>query len=363
LARVLLEDLTKAFGKLVAVNNVSLEVRDKEFVTLLGPSGCGKTTTLRMIAGLERPDSGNIYIDDTLVNELPPADRDIAMMFQSFALYPHKTVYENIAFPLRKSKMPAAELDRRVKEVGEMLHITHLLNSRPMTLSGGEKQRVALGRAIVRRPKVFLLDEPLSNLDARLRADMRAELKKLQKELGQTAILTTPDELEAMTMADRIAVIEQGRLLQFDLPETLYNDPRDLSVASFLGRPPMNLIDCTLEEEGKRALLNAGAFKRDVSDIGDLIKARATTSDLILGIRPSDVSLRKERVSEEDIEAEIYAMEPMDEETVVDLKVGDHILKAKLGRTFKTEVGAKLWMTYDRRKAHLFDRKTRQTIL
>jgi len=362
LARVLLENLTKAFGKLVAVNNVNLEVRDKEFVTLLGPSGCGKTTTLRMIAGLERPDSGNIYIGDTLVNELTPADRDIAMTFQSFALYPHKTVYENLAFPLKKSKMSAGDLDKRVKEVAGMLRITHLMHSKPTTLSGGEKQRLALGRAIVRRPKVFLLDEPLTNLDARLRADMRAELKKLQKELGQTAILTTPDELEAMTMADRIAVIEQGELLQFDAPETLYGHPGDLSVASLLGRPPMNLIECTLEEEGKRSFLDAGAFKRDVSDIQDLVKAHATTSDLILGIRPSDIFLRKERISVDDIQSEVLALEPMDEETVVDLRVGDHLLKATVSRASSIDVGEKLWMTYDGRKAHLFDKKTRQTI-
>jgi len=363
MARVLIENLTKKFGENVVVDDLSLEVKDGDFVCLLGSPGAGKTTTLRMIAGLEMPTFGSIYIDDILMNDLTPAERDIAMMFQTFALYPHMTVYKNLAFPLKKTGMSTEEIDKRVREVAEMLRITYLLDSKPGTLSGGEKQRLALGRAIVRRPKVYLLDEPLSNLDAKLRLRMRAELKRVQRELGQTTIFTTPDELEALTMADKIAVIDHGKLTQYDATEVVYNHPKNLFVAGFVGSPPMNFIDCIFEEKEGRAFLNAKSFALDVSNLKNEIKKRSTSSELILGVRPSDVSLHKSRPPEENIEAEVYTIEPMGIEAVIDLKVGEHLIKSKVRATFKVDVGQKVWMIFDKNRIHIFDKKTKEAIL
>jgi multiple sugar transport system ATP-binding protein len=363
LARVLLEDLTKAFGKLVAVNNVSLEVRDKEFVTLLGPSGCGKTTTLRMIAGLERPDSGNIYIDDTLVNELPPADRDIAMTFQFYAIYPSMTVHQNLAFPLESRGMPKDEIKRSVKEAAEALRIDHLLGEVATRLNAGEQQRVALGRAIVRRPKVTLLDEPLTNLDAALRATMRTELKRIQKELGQTTICVTHDQLEAMTMADRIAIMDVGVLQQYDAPSNIYDHPRNLFVADFIGTPSMNFIDCSFAETKERVLLESSDFSFPVSEFGGLIKDRATSSELVLGIRPSDISLHKEKPSEDAIQAKVDITEPLGDKLIIDLSIGENLVKALTSVSSRVEIGEKLWILFDRQRMHVFDKKTRETIV
>jgi len=363
MARISIKNLTKKFGEKVVVDDLSLEVKDREFVCLLGSPGAGKTTTLRIIAGLEKSTSGNIYIDDILVNDLTPAERDIAMMFQTFALYPHMTVYENLAFPLKKTGMSTEEINKRVREVAEMLRISYLLDSKPGTLSGGEKQRVALGRAIVRRPKVYLLDEPLTNLDAKLRLHMRAELKRLQRELGQTTIFTTPDELEALTMANKIAVIDHGKLMQYDATEFLYNHPKNLLVAGFVGSPPMNFMDCIFEEKDGRAFLNVKSFTLDMSNLKNEITKQSTSSDLILGVRPSDISLHKSRPSEENIEAEVYTIEPMGIETVIDLKVGEHLIKSKVRATFKVDVGQKVWMIFDKNRIHVFDKKTKEALL
>ncbi|RLE52516.1 MAG: glycerol-3-phosphate ABC transporter ATP-binding protein, partial [Candidatus Methanomethylicota archaeon] len=240
MVKIHLEHVTKVFGEVVAVDDVTLTIREKEFMVLLGPSGCGKTTTLRIIAGLEEPTKGEVYIDDQPVTYLPPKDRDIAMVFQNYALYPHMKVYDNIAFPLKLRKYPKEEIDKMVKEVAEMLHIEDLLDRMPKQLSGGEQQRVALARALIRRPKAFLLDEPLSNLDAKLRVVMRAELKRLQKELGVTTVYVTHDQAEAMTMADRIAVMKDGKVLQVGSPADVFNKPVNLFVAGFIGSPPMN---------------------------------------------------------------------------------------------------------------------------
>jgi len=252
MARVELRNVTKKFGKVVAVDRASLVVDDKEFFSLLGPSGCGKTTLLRIIAGLEFPDEGDVLIDDRVVTRLPPKDRDVAMVFQNYALYPHMTAFDNIAFPLavrrRELNLSKDEIRKRVVEVARLLNIEELLKRYPSQLSGGEQQRVALARALVRRPKVWLLDEPLSNLDAKLRIIMRSELKKLQKTLGITTIYVTHDQVEAMSMADRIAVMNKGRVLQVGTPDELYHKPADTFVATFIGAPPMNLIPCVLEE-------------------------------------------------------------------------------------------------------------------
>ncbi|HID11964.1 MAG TPA: sn-glycerol-3-phosphate ABC transporter ATP-binding protein UgpC, partial [Candidatus Latescibacteria bacterium] len=240
MAEVVLKEVTKVFdGKVVAVDRLNLKVEDREFVVLVGPSGCGKSTTLRMIAGLEEVTEGEIYIDGRLVNDVPPKHRDVAMVFQNYALYPHMTVYQNMAFGLKMRKYPKAEIDRRVREAAEILGITHLLDRKPKALSGGERQRVAVGRAIVRKPKVFLFDEPLSNLDAKLRVQMRAEISKLHAQLGATTIYVTHDQMEAMTMGDRIVVLKDGVVQQVDTPLNLYNRPANRFVAGFIGSPSM----------------------------------------------------------------------------------------------------------------------------
>src|SRR5499427_1287820 len=254
MAKVTLEQISKQFGNVLAVNNVTLEIPDRQFTVLVGPSGCGKTTCLRLVAGLEEATAGNIYIGERLVNDVAPKDRDIAMVFQNYALYPHMTVYDNMAFGLRLRKYPRPEIDRRVKEAAEMLGIQELLSRKPKQLSGGQRQRVALGRAIVREPQVFLMDEPLSNLDAKLRVQTRAQIATLQAKLGTTTVYVTHDQTEAMTMGDRVAVMSQGILQQLDTPLNLYDKPANAFVAGFIGTPPMNLLEATVSVNGSVAL-------------------------------------------------------------------------------------------------------------
>ncbi len=359
LARVAIKGLTKTFGETVAVKDLDLDIADRSFVVLLGPSGCGKTTTLRCIAGLETPDKGEIYIGDRLVNDLAPKDRDIAMVFQSYALYPHMKVFDNIAFPLKMHKVPKAEIKERVYKTAELLRIKHLLDRKPKQLSGGEAQRTALGRAIVRDPEVFLMDEPLSNLDAKLRVYMRAELKRLQKELGVTTIYVTHDQVEAMTMADKVAIMNKGVLQQLGNANEIFDHPANLFVAGFIGSPPMNLIDCTLTEKG----LDAGVFTLAVPDeIRDLIKEKASGPELILGVRPEDISLSKKRTSEAVMKAEVYVTEPLGSEIIVDLKVGDEIVKARVDPDFVVGPGDEVWMFINRDRMHIFDKKTEKAI-
>jgi multiple sugar transport system ATP-binding protein len=364
LARVRLKNLTKRFGDVVAVNDVSLEVEDKEFLVLLGPSGCGKTTTLRCIAGLETPDEGEIYIGDTLVNDLPPKDRDVAMVFQSYALYPHMKVFDNIAFPLKMRKVPKSEIEERVRRTAELLRITHLLDRKPKQLSGGEAQRAALGRAIVRDPRVFLMDEPLSNLDAKLRIYMRAELKRLQKDLGVTTVYVTHDQVEAMTMADEVAIMNLGVLQQLGDAHEIFNHPANLFVAGFIGSPPMNFMECTLTEKNGSCFLDAGIFTLPISDdISRIIKENATSSGLILGVRPEGISLGKRRTPEKFVEAEVYVTEPLGSELIVDLKVGDNLVKVKAAADFAVSIGEKVWIGFNKEKMHLFDKKTERAII
>jgi len=364
LARVELKNVTKRFGDIVAVRDVSFEVKDKDFMVLLGPSGCGKTTALRCIAGLETPDEGEIYVGDTLVNEVPPKDRDVAMVFQSYALYPHMTVFDNIAFPLKMRKVPKDEIEKRVKRAAELLRITHLLSRKPTKLSGGEAQRTALGRAIVREPKAFLMDEPLSNLDAKLRLYMRVELKRLQKDLGTTTIYVTHDQAEAMTMADEIAIMNFGILQQLDSPHEIYNHPTNEFVAGFVGSPPMNFMDCAFTEKNGLGFLEAGAFTLTIPDaVRKMIKEKATSSELKVGIRPEDISVHKQRVQAEPIKAEVYVAEPLGSEVILDLKIGDSLVKAKTSPDFKLSIGEKIWMTFNKEKMHIFDKKTEKAII
>jgi multiple sugar transport system ATP-binding protein len=355
LARILLKNLTKRFGNVVAVDKLSLEVKDKEFVVLLGPSGCGKTTVLRCIAGLETPDEGEIYIGDRLVNEMEPKERDVAMVFQSYALYPHMSVFDNIAFPLENAGVARNEIKEKVQGTAKLLKIENLLERKPKQLSGGQRQRVALGRAMVREPRVFLMDEPLSNLDAKLRVYMRAELKKLQKDVGITTIYVTHDQVEAMTMGDRVAILNEGVLQQFNHAAEIYSHPVNVFVAGFIGTPPTNLFDCNLSREAPYSF-EAGVFKYQVPGNLDE-KAKEWPSSLVLGVRPQDVRVYK-KGNEGLIKAELEIDEPLGDRKVFDLKVGDYTVKALVDPDFKAGIGEKLWIEFDEAKIYVFDKKT-----
>lgn len=355
MARVKVQNLTKRFGDVTAVNDLSLDVQDQEFLVLLGPSGCGKTTALRCIAGLEALDEGEIYIGDRLVTGLAPKDRDVAMVFQSYALYPHRTVFDNIAFPLEMKRMSKTEIAGRVKRTADLLRIGHLLSRKPRQLSGGEAQRVALGRAIVREPQAFLMDEPLSNLDAKLRLHMRAELKRLQRDLRTTTIYVTHDQAEAMTMGDRIAILNQGTLQQLDSPLSIYKNPSSALIAGFVGSPPMNLVDCSLVQSDGTAHLDFGAFKFPLpSSMSTQLIGAKVGPELIFGVRPEGIIPSNVRVPG-GVECEVYAVEPLGSEVIVDLRVGESIFKAKLSE-FSGNVGERVWMRFNEAGIHLFEK-------
>ncbi|WP_048152214.1 ABC transporter ATP-binding protein [Palaeococcus ferrophilus] len=371
MAGVRLENVWKIFGEFEAVKDMNLEVKDGEFMILLGPSGCGKTTTLRMIAGLEEPTKGKIYVGDKLVADpenglfIPPKDRDIAMVFQSYALYPHMTVYDNIAFPLKLRKVPKQEIDQRVREVAEMLGLSELLNRKPRELSGGQRQRVALGRAIVRRPKVFLMDEPLSNLDAKLRVKMRAELKKLQKQLGVTTIYVTHDQVEAMTMGDRVAVINQGVLQQVGSPDEVYSKPANTFVGGFIGSPPMNFMDATVTEDG---FVDFGEFRlKLLPEQVEVLEERGYLSkEAIFGIRPEDIYdafFAQVKVPGENMaRAMVEIVENLGGEKVVHLSVGDLAFVGKFPAESRVKEGEELDIVFDMTKAHIFDKGTGRAV-
>ena len=297
----------------VAVQEFNLEVADKEFIVLVGPSGCGKSTTLRMVAGLEEITSGELYIDGKLMNDVAPKDRDIAMVFQNYALYPHMTVYENMAFPLKLRKVPKDEIDRRVKEAAEILDITQYLDRKPKALSGGQRQRVAIGRAIVREPKILLMDEPLSNLDAKLRNQMRAEIIKLRQKINTTFLYVTHDQTEAMTLGDRIVIMKDGFIQQIGTPQEVFDHPANLFVAGFIGTPQMNFFDAKLKKEGEKYLASVGGYQVELSPAkcANLIKQGVTDQDITLGVRPNHIVLRQEGPS---IPAKVDVFEMMGNE-------------------------------------------------
>jgi len=364
MTEVVIEKLKKVFPpKTVAVDEIDLTFNDKEFTILLGPSGCGKTTTLRMIAGLEKPTSGNIYFDGELVNDLTPKDRDVAMVFQSYALYPHMKVYENLAFPLKMRGLSRDEIDKRVKETAEMLRITHLLDKEPRMLSGGEAQRTALGRAIIRNPRVFLLDEPLSNLDAKLRVHMRVELKRLQRQLGVTTIYVTHDQEEAITLADRIAVMRNGKIMQVANPYELYHHPENMFVAGFIGSPAMNMIECTLiEKKGEPYLIGEEFELRIPSDMAGLIKD-SSVENLVLGIRPEDISVDTgESQGPFTFTAEIYELEPSATQTIVNFTLGGKVFKAIAPPEYNARMGERVKFYINIKKIHVFNKKTEEAI-
>jgi multiple sugar transport system ATP-binding protein len=392
MARVELRDVVKKFGKVVAVDHVSLKVSDGEFFSLLGPSGCGKTTTLRIIAGLEFPDEGDVLIDDKVVTHLHPKDRDVAMVFQNYALYPHMTVYENIAFPLEVRKkqlgLTREDVKKRVIEVAKLLGIEELLDRYPSQLSGGQQQRVALARALVRKPKVWLLDEPLSNLDAKLRVLMRGELRKLQKTLGITTIYVTHDQVEAMSMSDRIAVMNKGRIVQIGTPEELYYKPGDVFVATFIGSPPMNIIDCELVElpseekyevppQQSGGIAGSGTvLTKYVLACHDVLKipvapeyAKLLTEknlkEVLVGIRPEHIEVSKTPIEEPfgvmRVKADI--IEALGSESIVNVVLGSNLVKIRVPPAMRVNPGDELYLRLDLKRVLIFDRNTHKLIL
>jgi multiple sugar transport system ATP-binding protein len=345
------QNVSKKFGDSAVVDDLTLEIDRGEFVVLLGPSGCGKTTTLRMLAGLETASSGDIYINDARINDVPTQHRDLAMVFQSYALYPHMTIAENIGYPLRVRKHNPEDRQARVKRVAEMLDIVPLLDRKPRQLSGGERQRVALARAIVREPRAYLMDEPLSNLDARLRVQMRGELKRLQHELGTTTVYVTHDQAEAMTLAHRVAVMKKGRLQQFDTPMNVYDFPANRFVAEFVGSPSMNLIDGHISDSAtfKHANLAITLPQHQSSKLN----ARAVT----LGIRPENIRISTDSINGAS-PATVYVTEQMGNETLVVLAIGDLKLTVRAPADFRISPETMVWLTFELDKAHFFDGDT-----
>ncbi len=366
MAKVVLEHIVKQFGNVVAVNNVTLDIPDKQFTVLVGPSGCGKTTALRLIAGLEEATAGNIYIGDRIVNDVAPKDRDIAMVFQNYALYPHMSVYDNMAFGLRLRKYPRAEIDRRVKEAAEMLGIQELLNRKPKQLSGGQRQRVALGRAIVREPQVFLMDEPLSNLDAKLRVQTRAEIKKLHARLRTTTIYVTHDQVEAMTMGDVIVVMKDGLVQQVDSPLNLYERPANLFVAGFIGSPAMNFIEAKLGSQDGKMIVDGDVFRAEVPQEHTAKLAPWAGRPVIFGIRPEDIHDRAFHTVADNaavIRANVDVHEPLGSDVILYLTVGDHDIVARVDARTKARMGQTAEVVLDMRKMHVFNADTHEAIL
>ncbi|MCL2389787.1 MAG: sn-glycerol-3-phosphate ABC transporter ATP-binding protein UgpC [Elusimicrobia bacterium] len=367
MARILLKNVWKRYGNLDIVKGFDLEIQDKEFCILVGPSGCGKTTTLRMIAGLEEISDGEIFIDDVKVNDIPPKNRDIAMVFQSYALYPHMTVYDNMAFGLKLRGYSKREIDQRVKEASEILSIEHLLERRPKQLSGGQRQRVAVGRAIVRKPKVFLFDEPLSNLDAKLRVQMRAELKKLHERLQSTMIYVTHDQTEAMTMGDKICVMKDGLIQQVAGPIELYDKPANRFVAGFIGSPPMNFLEVDVLEKGENIVLNEGTFEITLPKSYKESVVKYVGQKLCLGIRPEGIydklffNLANKDVAS--FSATVDVVEPLGSEIYLHLNTGKNTLIAKVDAHNQARSNQVIELILNLSTIQLFDLSTGQTII
>jgi len=350
MADVSLKDLTKRWGDFVGVDNQSLHIKDREFLVLLGPSGCGKTTTMRMIAGLEDPTDGEIWIGDRKVNDDLPKDRDVAMVFQNYGLYPHMTIFENIAYPLRVRGVPKSEIGPRVETAAEKVELTQFLDRKPKALSGGQRQRVALARAIVRTPKVFLMDEPLSNLDAKLRVTMRAELKHLSRELQITTVYVTHDQIEAMTLADRVAVMKHGVIQQLGTPDEIYNDPANLFVAGFIGSPAMNLINGSVQNG---AFVTTGGTRLVALDTPD-------RHNVILGVRADDLKVHEP--GQGDIDVAIYAFENTGESTLLTVQWGQQKVIARGDRHFRKEQDDMVGIRLSTEHLYLFDPVTEERI-
>jgi len=363
MGQVVLKGINKFYESVHAVKDVNLQIRDKEFVVFVGPSGCGKTTTLRMIAGLEAISSGDISIDGNVINQLAPMDRDIAMVFQNYALYPHMSVYDNMAFGLKMRKFGRPEIDKRVREAADILGIGELLKRKPRQLSGGQRQRVALGRAIVRHPRVFLFDEPLSNLDAKLRVQMRVELKKLHLRLGTTAIYVTHDQVEAMTLGDRVVVMKDGVVQQVGEPLELYNQPANKFVAGFIGSPAMNFATVTVTEaDGSLIAENSGLRIKLPDEIAQRLRGHVGR-EVILGVRPEDLTVASSAdLDHPCFDAVIEVVEQLGSEILLDMKVGESIMVASVEPTARVRVADKLRVAMRRSRLHVFDAQTEAAI-
>jgi ABC-type sugar transport system ATPase subunit len=358
MAGIAIRHVQKVFGKVPVIHGIDLDIRDGEFVVLVGPSGCGKSTLLRMIAGLESITAGEIAIGDAVVNDLPPRSRDIAMVFQDYALYPHKSVYDNMAFGLRMRGSPRREIEERVSEAAEVLQIGHLLDRKPGQLSGGQRQRVAMGRAIVRRPKVFLFDEPLSNLDAQLRGEVRVEIKKLHQRFGTTIVYVTHDQVEAMTLADRIAVLRSGRLEQFATPDEIYNRPSTRFVAGFMGSPPMSMIPAIISSDGSRIELRDGTALPVPEPHRGMARA-ASGRPIELGLRPEHLRPGEAREpGDVSLDAGVEVVEPLGSETLTWLDVGGHSMTGRFPPELGAKPGQRVRVTLAMARMHLFDTET-----
>lgn len=343
MASIHLQNIVKRYGSFIGVRRMSLDIADEEFLVLLGPSGCGKTTTMRMIAGLEEPSEGQIVLGDEVVNEVDARDRDVAMVFQSYALYPNMTIYENIRFPLRMRKVPAADHDRLIRQAADMVELGDYLDRKPGALSGGQRQRAALARAVVRHPKVFLMDEPLSNLDAKLRASMRVQIKHLQRQLRITTVYVTHDQIEAMTLADRIVIMDKGEIQQVGTPDEIYSDPANTFVAGFIGSPPMNLIEGTAR---------GGRFTAPGIDCAcpGRVEGKVT-----IGVRPEDC-----RVGGSDVEGTVYGVEPTGDITYLTVMIGGRAIEVKADRGFRAPIDSPIRIGFDPARIYLFDETGRR---
>jgi multiple sugar transport system ATP-binding protein len=365
MASVTYENVTKKFGEVTAVNKLNIEIADKEFLVLVGPSGCGKTTALRLLAGLEEITEGRIMIGDRMVNDVAPKDRDIAMVFQSYALYPHMSVYDNMAFGLKLRKTPKEEIKRRVNEAANTLGIESLLDRKPRQLSGGQRQRVAVGRAIVREPKVFLFDEPLSNLDAKLRVETRANLSKLHQQLKTTFIYVTHDQIEAMTMASRIAVINRGILQQVDTPQMLYDQPDNLFVAGFIGSPAMNFFKAKLVRGDGKLFVDGSSFKVEVPSFKNDIYSKYVDKPVIMGIRPEDIQdphFLPPGIIPQPVDGLVDVTELMGNEIQLYVTTGEHNFVARVDPRTKVAMGDKTQVVFNMGNMHLFDPETETAI-
>jgi multiple sugar transport system ATP-binding protein len=361
-AEIRVEEISKSFGKHQVLKDVTFEVRDKEFFCLLGPPGAGRTTLLRMIAGLEKPDKGHIYIGGECVDEMPVADRNVSMFFESLALYPNKTGFENIAFPLKVQKIPEQEIQRRVTEVANLVQVEHVLNRYPRTYSGGEAQRVAFAKTIIRSARATLLDEPLSNIDALLRLEMRIELKRIHTQLGQTFLYVTHDQTEAMGMGERICLIDGGEIKQIGTPREVYETPKNRFVASYVGSPAMNFFDCTFEEAGGKPVLNGGFFRLDISKHSKLVRENLKGPEVTLGVRPENIHVF-DKPRENSIEAKIMVAERLGAKVVLDMGIiGADLFKAIAPPDQSVKAGEVKWLQFDLEKIHIIDRGTQQVL-
>ena len=361
MAHLKLENLTKRFGSVTALKNINLEIHDREFLVLLGPTGAGKTTSLRCTVGLEKPDEGLVYLDGQVVNDMSPAERDLAFVFQNYALYPRKTVYQNIASPLQARRYARAEMDEAIQRVTTLLRINHLLDRLPAQLSGGEQQRVALARAMVRQPRAFLMDEPLTNLDFKLRTQMRGELKRLQQELAAAFFYVTNDQLEALSLGDRIAVLRRGELQQVGPPQEVYEHPANLFVAGFIGSTRMNFLSCAYNPDSKMLVGQDRAWQLPLTNgWAEAIVAGGNTERLVFGVRPEDITLSPS--DQGHLRGQVYISEPLGDRIIYDIQVGQTMLKIKTPPTLVLHPGEPVRLSLNLKRAHIFDQKSEKVI-